>query len=300
MSRIVTFVTCCDSAPLAEEALFYLRSNSTRDLNTIVLIDNGSVEPLPQFDADRVIRYEENIGGNAVFHSVLSEYPDAEVVAFFHCDFMVREPGWDEMVLFAFAADPKLGLVGFLGSNQIDGAGGRGLGTTSSFMGAEYKTGWASKAEIHGKRSRGLEAAAVLDHCSMIFRRSLLEKLPSAVDIHTPGHFYDRILSCEVLSRGFRIATFGLDVDHFSGGIGLAKARVSPDIAEPGVLNRDKLYKRWLTEHNLPYNEENPDTAMYVEGERRYLSKWRDETHFIPLTVNPDYSITHQHPQWSR
>lgn len=301
LNKMVTVVTCCDSGPLAEEALGYLKENSTPTINEIILLDNGSFTPLLKYSADTLIRYEENIGGNAVFHRVipLLEERKADVVAFFHTDFMIREKGWDEMVLFAFDLYPKLGLMGFLGSDEIDYAGGRGLGTRSSYMGYEYKTIWASPAEIHGARSRGLQPAAVIDHMSMIFRVSVLKEIPSAEEIHTPGHFYDRVACLEVLNRGHHIATYGIECDHTGGGIGLAKARISAD-PEPGVLNRDKLYTKWLTERNIPFEPELIDSYMYKEGEKRYLGKWRDQLSFIPLKVKSDYSIVHTHPQWGK
>lgn len=300
MPNILTVVTCCDSGPLAEECLYYLKENST-EVNEIVLLDNGSFTPLPKYSADTLIRWDENFGGNAVFHRILPYLQEKkiDIVAFFHTDFMIREKYWDEHVRFAFDTYPNLGLIGFLGSDEIDYAGGRGLGTRSSYMGYEYNTIWASPAEIHGARSRGLQAAAVVDHMSMIFRVSVLKEIPAAEEIHTPGHFYDRVACLEVLSRGYNIATYGLDCDHTGGGIGLAKARTSAD-PEPGVLNRDKLYTKWLTERNIPFEPGLIDSYMYREGEKRYLGKWRDELKYIPLKVKPDYSIVHTHPEWSK
>lgn len=301
MGKLVTVVTCVDSAPLAEEALYYLKENTSK-ASEVVLVDNGSYTPLPKFNADVLFRLKDNRGANAVFHRILPvlEGLEADYVAFFHTDLMIREKDWDQSVVEMFEMDKKLALMGFLGSDEIDAAGGRGLGTRSSFIGAEYKTIWASPAEVHGARSKGLQAAAVLDHMSMIFRVDKLKQLPSQElnDYHTPGHFYDRVLSCEVLYRGWRIATLGIDCDHTGGGTGLAKARTSMDVAEPGVLNRDECYTKWLKERNIPFEEGRVDHAIYLEGERRYLGKWRDTLKYIPLKVHPDYSIEHRHPEY--
>ena len=302
MTRIATVITCCDSPPLAEEATYYARENSTKGLNEIILVDNGSFKPLPKYSADTLIRFDINGGPYAVHHDVIPylDKQGVEFVAFFHTDLMIREFHWDEYVVGAFDYDPKLALIGFLGSNEIDQLGGRGLGTMSSFMGYEYKSVWASAAEVHGKRAKGLEPAAVLDHCSMIFRLSVLKEIPPASVNHVPFHFYDRIASVEVLNRGHRIAVYGLDADHASGGTGLSKARTEADKVELGVVNRNELYKKWFRENNIPFDEadENLDMVMYKEGERRFLDKWRDQLHFLPLKVNTDYSITHKHPHW--
>jgi hypothetical protein len=298
-NKLVVVMTCVDSGPLAEEALYHLRQN-TNKVTPIVLLDNGSYTPLTKYDADVLLRFEDNRGANAVFHRMIPylESVGADCVAYFHTDLMVRENDWDQHVVTMFDIDPKLSLMGFLGSDEIDAAGGRGLGTRSSFIGGEYRTVWASPAEVHGARSKGLQAAAVVDHMSMIFRVSTLKELPKQEEMHTPGHFYDRILSCEILHRGLHIATLGIDCDHTGGGTGLAKARVSNDIPEPGVLNRDECYKKWLTEHRIDFDPERVDHAVYLEGEKRYLYKWRDVLKFIPLRVLPDYSIEHRHPDW--
>jgi len=291
MKKLAAVVTCMDSGPLAEEALHYLKENSDPEITTLILVDNGSYTPLPKYDADVVVRYEENIGANAVFHRLIPDLEtlDIDVVAYLHCDVMVREKNWDHRLLEYFNADDKLGLVGFVGSNEIDGAGGRGSGTMCSFIGAEYNTGWASPASVHGYTATGLHPAAVLDHAVMVFPLHVLKELPKQEEMHTPGHFYDRILSCEILHRGYHLAVAGIACDHFSGGTGLCKAPGE----HIGLKNRNELYRKWLGENGLSANTENPDMDIYTEGERRFLGKWRDELHFIPLRVSVDYSIIH-------
>lgn len=293
--RLAVVVTCVDSKELAEEALHYLKENTTTDTE-IILVDNGSYTPLQKYDADRIIRFSENIGVNAVFHRTIPELEESGFthVAHMHCDVMLREKDWDEYLMFAFTTDPLLALIGLLGSNEIDGAGGRGLGTASSFFGGEYNTGWASKAEIHGRRVKGKEAAAVVDHLFMAFPIEKLKQLPPQENSgYAPHHFYDRILACEILNRGWRIALLGLDVDHFGGGTGLCK--VPHDGPELGVVNRDDLYRRWLTSKGIVFKEgDNLDLIVYKEAERIFLNKWRDLLHFVPVKVGLDYRVTHE------
>ena len=200
---------------------------------------------------------------------------------------MIRENKFDFRLLQCFTNDEKLGLAGFIGSTTIDQAGGRGGGTMAAFIGAEYKTIWATPASVHGLRVTGVHPAAVLDHCVMIFRLSVLKELPTQEDTHTPGHFYDRVLSCEVLNRGYHVVVIGIFCDHGSGGTGLCKVPGE----HLGVKNRDEMYRKWLAAHNLPADTDNPDLEIYKEGERRFLSKWRDELRFVPVHVNSDYSI---------
>lgn len=293
--RLAVIMTCVDSKELAEEALSYLKENTTPELSEIILVDNGSFTPLPQYDADRLIRLEQNIGVNAVFHRTIPQIEAMGLthVVHLHCDVLIREKYWDDFLLFAFEADPKLALVGLLGSNEIDGAGGRGLGTASSFIGDNYKMGQATKAEIHGRRVKGIEAAAVVDHFFMAFPIEKLKQLPSQEESgYAPHHFYDRILSCEILNRKWHIALFGLDVDHLAGGTGMIA--VPHEGPELGVLNRNELYKRWLTSKGIAFKEDdNLDLIVYRKAEQIFLSKWKDELKFIPVKVAPDYTITH-------
>ena len=283
MKKIAAIITCLDSGPLAEESLRYLKENSDPDITTLFLVDNGSYEKLPVYDANILYRYPENIGMNAVYHRIipLLETFEIDIAAFLHCDFLMREPGWDHKILECFNNDPLLGLVGFVGSNEIGGDGGRGLGTISSFIGDKYDMGQASEAKVHGAIATGVHPAAVLDACSMVFSLDVLKELPKQEEMHTPGHFYDRVMSCEILQRGYHIAVLGFKCDHMSDG------------TANGCPNRDQFYRKWLVEHNLPADTADPDAEIYMEGERRFLRRWRDELNFIPLKVNADYSITH-------
>jgi len=308
--RIAAVVTCTDSWEAAFESIDYLMQNSTPELTEVILLNNGSWKEPPEDPVKKwgdnfaFVQFGENLGANGVFHHMLpvlskfnSSWPEKynfDIVAYFHNDMMIREQGWDERVAFAFDLDPKLALAGFLGSNAIDGLGGRGLGTSSSFMGYEYASGHATKAEIHGRRVIGTEAAAVVDHCSMIFRVSMLYELPAQAEAgYAPHHFYDRILSCEVLNRGWHIAMIGIECDHFGGGTGLGKLQ-GPGVIQYGVLNREENYKKWLAYKGMTWVEgENLDAVVYKEAEKIFLSKWRDDLHFIPVKVAPDYTLQH-------
>lgn len=313
--RLAVVITVCDSWEVGQESLKYLMENSTPELTEVILLNNGSYEgPKEDLTAKypknfAFVEFPENVGANGVFHQMLpvltrmnTQWPEKytfDTVAYFHNDLMVREEGWDQRIIAAFDRDPKLALVGFLGSNEIDGAGGRGLGTASSYMGFEYETIWASKAEIHGRRVVGTEAAAVVDHMSMIFRISMLQQLPASEDSgYAPHHFYDRILSCEVLQRDWHISMIGIECDHASGGTGMC-AVPHEGRPEMGVINRNALYRKWLTKKGISFtdDQDNLDALVYKEAEKIFLSKWRDESAFIPLKVASDYTLIHTKPR---
>ena len=282
------------TADLVVECLELLVKNSSKELTDVILVDNASPNPerlqsliFDKVKVDRVIRIDQNDGVNSVFHKTLSQLQEYDIIAHFHCDLMIVDNAWDELVAMAFDIDPKLGLAGMVGSYEIDGAGGRGLGCHTTYMGYKYRSGQGSPAEIHGARTQGVISAAVLDHCSMIFRKSVLEQLPAQLEAgFAPHHFGDRIWCCEVLNRGYHIALLGIDCDHFGGASGI------------GLSEYMAMSRRWLEKYDIPHDSESPDGALYKEAERIFLSKWRDTLHFIPLRVNSDYSITHRHPEW--
>lgn len=264
-------------------AVQYLRAATRSEDSSIVVIDNGSGVPFQPI-GDINVRYEENIGGNAVFHRWLTddwfEGDPPDILAFLHCDLMIHEAYWDQRVINAFEQDPQLGLVGFVGSNQIDNLGGRGSGTMLNYYGAFFEgIGSGSPAEHHGRTIKDLRPAAVVDHCSMIFRRSVLEQLTPQEGNFAPEHFYDRILSCETIERGHHVAVLGIGCDHFSGGIG------------PGMASADALRKRWLESEGIAYDPADSYTAVYVESEQRFFRKYRDNG-FFPFRVDDEYRVS--------
>lgn len=283
MPKLVVVVTCVDAPETVAECLHWLDVN-TSDQTTVMLLDNGSKVPLAQGPADRLVRFHENIGGNAVFHAMLPhlDAEGADLVAYLHCDMMVRELNWDLRVIQAFVDDPILALCGFVGSSEVDERGGRGAGTALNFLGASYPNyGPSSPTHHHGRSMSGIMPAAVLDHCSMIFRISVLRQLPTQEQHYAPGHFYDRICCAECIHQGYHVAVIGIQCDHLSGGIGA------------GMESQLALYRKWLTSQGLPWEPGHEDRAVYIESERRFFARFRDELKLIPYGVNADYSVIH-------
>lgn len=284
MKRLAAIVYSTDHEFWTGHAVSWLRQTVNPDLTDIIVVDNGSGAPFrPGGDLD--IRYEENVGGNAVFHRWLRDAwfdPETyEYLAFLHCDLMVRERHWDERVAAHFDADPLLSLIGFVGSNQIDARGGRGGGTMLNFTGAFYEEigQLASPSSHHGRRVRDLNPAVVVDHLAMIFRRTTLEMLPPQEGNFAPEHFYDRILSCEVCIRGERVAVLGIECDHFSGGIG------------PGMVSADNLRRRWLEAEGITFDPADTYTAVYLESERRFFEHYG---HWFPVEIDSNWRVTHR------
>lgn len=246
----------------------------------VLLIDNGSDRPLRDERwlpaGVRIVRNETNAGTYPLFAKALALGRRWDLLAVLHSDLWVHERGWDARVREAFGRDERLGLVGFVGSDEIDGAGGRGQGTLLNFSGV----GMASRAEDHGRRIDGFRLAAVVDGCAMILRRRALEDVGIRPGF-PPHHFYDRLISCQMLERGWRIGVLGIACDH----IGNQTAGRQPGWS---ALARD-----WARKHRIPAHEAGWDAAVYLEAERQFLREWRDAKHFIPLRVLLDGSVQH-------
>jgi GT2 family glycosyltransferase len=246
--------------------------HSERGLYQILIFDNGSKDPI---DYGTVVpeyyeRRDENIGVYPVFGEVLKDerLKDYEILAFLHNDLYVYDEKWASRVIEAFERDPLLGIVGFIGSNEIDSNGGRGLGTMSNFQG---KVG--GRAEVHGRRIAGLEPAAVVDGCAMIFRRKCLEEIYDPE--FPPHHFYDRLFSLEALTRGYRLAVLGVACDHVSGQ----------------TANQEQGWhdaaRRWCEHRGVPIPDGNADLGVYKEAERRFLAELAGRN----VRVGADYSV---------
>lgn len=260
--------------------------NRQLDDTEVLIFDNGvsSLDPEALLAGLPVIGPGANIGNYPVF-DVAAQQLEADVVLFIHSDLLIYGAGYDDRLLDCFQADPMLGLVGFIGSHEIDIAGGRGRGTTSSFQGREPGT---APAELHGARLPGgaLKPAAIVDGCAMAFRRDLLLDI-GRDPAFPPHHFYDRLLSCEVLARGFRVAVLGVACDHLNGRTACV------------FDGYKQLARRWCLEHgcaNPPGSNGDPDHELYLEAERQFLVEWRDRRRFVPLTVGARHEVYHTHP----
>lgn len=246
----------------------------------VLIIDNGGDFSVEANDLpDKATKFtimrpkEGNIGVYPTFKFGM-ENTTGDVVLFIHSDLIVDEYGFDVRLMDAFENDEKLGLVGFIGSNEIDNSGGRGLGTTSNFQGNSYvykgKNWNGSPARVHGMRDQRLSKAAVVDGCAMALRRTAFESIGYRENF-PPHHHYDRLLSCQVLESGYKVGVLGIACDHISGQ------------STNGSEEYETMARVWAESHGLQKgNQENWNSVIYLEAERQFLKEWRDEKHFIP------------------
>ncbi len=284
---MVTVVTCVEDHELAELSTYWLKINSTPDLNTVILLDNGSQPPLHQYHADVLVRNEENTGANDMIHSLLPDFKELvgyepDVVAYLHCDTIIRESEWDRRVIEEFEADDKLAMAGFLGSAGCDINGMYMAPIVRNFRGSGYTKwngDWFDAGFQVGTIHRGSKPAAFLDHCAMVFRIKHLKKLVPQAGNYAPHHYYDKILCLQVLERGLHVRYIGVLMDHFCVGTG------------KGIENSRDAYTTWLKEQGLYDDRTTIDMNVYGEAERLFMKEFRDEKKILPCHVNEDYTV---------
>lgn len=250
----------------------------------IVVIDNGSTVPFMD-ERCNVLRFHKTLGVYPSFKDGFS-FASGEIVAFFHSDLVIWENDWFNRVIEEFDKNERLGMIGFIGSNEIDPSGGRGLGTTSNFKGkilsreiGDKTMKWfGSPASIHGKVSSEFSKAVVVDGCAMIIRRKTWDEIGYREDF-PPHHFYDRLISTQLLELGWQIGVLGIECDHFSGQT-VSSEDAYHEMAKEWALKY--LHQGGYVQTNTGVNW---DGTIYQEAERRWLKEYRDDKHIVPIKL---------------
>ncbi len=261
-----------------------IEKNTSIGDNEFIIIDNGSDIPIQQIDfpCAKIIRNEINIGVYPTFKQGM-EISTGDVVAFFHSDLIIWEKDWDKRVMKEFEMH-NIGMVGFIGSNEIDASGGRGMGTTSNFQGKQLDKWKGSPWNVHGKHLIDSVEGAVIDGCSMILRRDAWNKIGYREDF-PPHHFYDRLLSCQIIEANYKIYIVGIECDHISGQ----------------TVNQEKGYQmmawEWLRKRygeisfhpfavGRVFDEKyNYDAIIYQLAELLWLSEYKETKHLVPIKI---------------
>ena len=296
---------------LTREAVRMMINNLDHPEETeFVLIDNGSDEP-PQWTAPvenisvgkmRILQNARNVGNYPLFKQGL-EAAEGHIVAFIHSDVFVYQKGWDTQVRAQFAGHDDLGLLGFIGSTEMDNWGGRGTGTVSNMQGRtvfnndnDHPMEWhGSAGAVHGKVSGGMTIdGSVVDGCVMIFRKSVLEQIgfKEGFPIH---HHYDRLMSAQVIEAGYKVGILGIEFDHVSGQTAnhaqkyqdtardWFKEHMGIDTPQEWAEKREDWVKRGRNNPSAGKVPDQWDYCTYLEAEYQFLKEYRDEKRIVPL-----------------
>lgn len=295
MIKLSCVIGVLNGFELADRTIQMMYDNlGNKDEVEIIVIDNGSDEAYlykTKLKANiGIIRNENNTGNYPMFKQGI-ELAHGEVIAFIHSDVFIFEKGWDQKVIAQFEANEKLGLVGFLGSTELDYHGGRGGGTVSNMV--KYED-YGSEAEIHGRRDTGfIIDGSVVDGLAMIFRKSVLKEI-GFKDDYPRHHFYDRMMSCQVIEAGYKVGIMGIEHCHCSGKTAnheqkwqdTAKEWCKVNLGINSPQEWPPLHPEWFNSLSNASHGHIPngwDHVIYLEAEYRFLKEYRDEKHVVPL-----------------
>lgn len=211
------------------------------------------------------------------------EQTKGDIMLFMHNDIIIEDFGFDVLIRYTFHKYPQLGIVGFVGSDEMDAKGSRSWGTTSNFLGKTYEfkgNKWSGKGALSVGRQRydGLSASAAIDGCAMSFGRKGWNTLKEK-DLPMPYYDYDRIMCCRYLESGWKVATLGIACDHISNMTAANEMKWHDNVKEIGT-------KLNIPTVNDVTGKANWDISLHAESKRRFIKEWRDEKHFIPRKVD--------------
>jgi hypothetical protein len=143
---------------------------------------------------------------------------DADIIATFHDDLIINEPGWDDKTLEFFRRHPGAGLVGFGGAIGLaDDDIGRKPFAPVQLARKGFRSNLVD-AEVHGLRSTLAERVACLDAFSMIFRRDFAATAWADMDrLGIVHHFQDGAAACLAARAGLDVWYLPVACQHLGG-----------------------------------------------------------------------------------
>lgn len=281
LSLVIPFV---DQVDITNHCVETALKNAGSDFD-LLLIDNGSDKGthgkiMPK-DKVRYIRNAENTGVLPTFKQGF-EKTDSDIICFIHNDVLLHHENWVQQVINAFENNPKLGLAGIFGAVGVGENGGR-IRSMSQMLGKEW--GKCECHEIawqhHSEFLDGMHPAVILDAVGLFFSREAANSLIQS-DMFDSwralNHFHDRTMPLKLIDRGFKIATIGLQFDHWSGAT-----------ANSSEKWRD-VARKWCEKQGLPITDA-PDHDMYLAAEKQFFNEFGKR---LPCMVdsNWDYRWT--------
>ncbi len=196
---------------------------------------------------------------------------DYDLLAFFHDDTIIKEPGWVDRVMREFetcqtcwakhdyadrvAYDHEfkndVGLVGFGGALVHGSPELYKRPYEHTQLGRSYYLSNVDDAEVHGARFTGSNDVAVLDGFALIARRSLLERCGGWPVGRLDYMCYDYWICAMARRNGYRIRVVGVRCHHLGGRTAVALKKADETGAE-----YDKAHKFIYNEFRdqLPYS----------------------------------------------
>ncbi|MFA6320849.1 MAG: glycosyltransferase [Candidatus Omnitrophota bacterium] len=230
----------------AKLAVDFILKNSPPTPFELVVIDNGSrPEVKDYFDSMRdkadisYIRNDKNVGPiNAINQGIKASKYD--YMAVIHTDVVVLDPGWLEKIISVMKSDPKIGIVGLAGRQEI------------------YNTGCVNEAslkhslqddDLNEPMKEDMAEVAVIDGLCFVMRRELIDKIKGLDETYGYMHCYDLDVSMQSIAAGFKNVVVKVRALHLANGGMTRKTREYKKIVKDdyGLLKKNcKIFaQKW-------------------------------------------------------
>lgn len=176
---------------------------------------------------------------------------DYDILAYFHDDLIITEPGWVARVLREFD-DLDVGVVGFGGALQHGSPDLYKEPYDYHQLGRSLYLSNVEDWKIHGSQEEGARDVAVLDGFALIVRRNILEMVRGWPLDKIDYIGYDYWISCMAHRLGYRIKLTGVRCLHLGGRTFVLHSKLS---------NEEKI-RQYEGSHKFIYNEF-PDVLPY-------------------------------------
>jgi len=235
-------------------AVDFLLKNSAEIPFELIIVDNGSRPDVKSyFDSirDRVslqyIRNEANLGPiRAINQGLKAAKFDIAVVI--HNDVLVLDNRWLQKISSAMEREPKIGIVGLAGRQEI------------------YKTGCVNEEslkhslqddDLNEPMKEEMAEVAVIDGLCFAMRRELIEKIGGLDETYGYMHCYDLDVSLASIAAGFKNVVVKIPALHLANG---------------GMTRKTRDYKKIVKD----------DYGLLKKNVKILAHKWRN---MLPLKV---------------
>jgi len=220
-----------------------------------VIVDNNSRPAVKEyFDgmkdkaAIRYIQNDKNYGPIRAMNQGIAA-ARYDYIMIIHNDVIIMENGWLRKIIDRMDSDPKIGVAGLAGREEI------------------YKNGCVNEASLkHNLQNEDLNApmseevagVAVVDGMCFVAKRELLERIKGFDESFGFMHCYDLDISLASIAAGFRNVVVKVEAMHVGNG---------------GRSRRDPAYKQYVKD----------DYGLLNKNCKILSHKWR---HLLPLRIS--------------
>lgn len=244
------------------------RERGTTDAKYIIVwqdAEAGSPQRPCFGDWDLIISSPEIMGVVPAFNLGIAAAAASgvDVIAAFHDDLRIDQPGWDQIVIDHFASHPKCVLAGFSGA---DGLGAENIYKVPYEPHQLARQGFYSnmiEAEKHGRRETVARRSACADGFSQIGRTDFMQNaFKHFTELGIIHHSYDSWLGAKLHRKNLGSECWFLPIAcHHHGGV----SATAPPYAE------------WSKQHG-------GDQAIWEQAHRKFYEDCRG---ILPIRIKP-------------